>query len=175
MKPLIDEVWGDIPGYVGMYQASTSGRVRSCSRYVFRRGRCGELHALYRPAKLLTPKKRGEYLAVKLWRPDGGVFYSVHRIVAETFLGVLGDEVNHKDEDKYNNSLENLEWCDKSYNQRYSKGPTLIATRYEQQVIVKGVREMAKELGVGRSSIQRMLSGKCKSVKGWEVYYQIIN
>lgn len=169
------EIWKDVPGYEGMYQASNHGRIRSCSRYIFRRGRCGELHTLYRSARLLTPKKRGEYLAIKLWKPDGGIFHSVHRIVAETFLIVNGTEVNHKDEDKYNNHVGNLEWCDRSYNQRYSKGPELIAVGHGRYLVIKGVRETAKEIGISLCSVQRMLRGECKSVKGWEVSYQSLD
>lgn len=171
MKPLFEE-WADIEEHIGMYQVSNFGMVRSCSRYLFRLGRNGELHAYYRPAKLLTPKKRGEYLAVKLWNPSGGSYKSVHRLVASCFCEGEGTEVNHIDEDKYNNISTNLEWCSRSYNQVHSKGPTLRAIKGCEEVVVKGVRAMAKELGISLCSVQRMLRGDCKSVKGWEVTYQ---
>lgn len=169
MKP---ECWKDIPNYEGMYEASTYGRIRSCSRYVFRMGRCGELHTLYRPARMLTLKKRGEYLAVRLYKPDGGISHSVHRLVAQTFLGGVGDEVNHKDQNKHNNNLANLEWCDRSYNQTYSRGPNLVATNGKEVHHIKGVRATAELIGVSLCSVQRMMRGEYKSVKGWEVRHK---
>lgn len=65
----------------------------------------------------------GKYLQVSIVGDDGiKKTIKVHRLVASAFLPNLEEkrEVNHKDFDKTNNSVENLEWCDRSYNVRYN-------------------------------------------------------
>ena len=73
--------------------------------------------------KFLTPfKKSTGYYAVNLYNFNGEPkMFFVHRLVAEAFLENPNNynNINHKDEDKSNNSLSNLEWCDHSYNENY--------------------------------------------------------
>lgn len=59
---------------------------------------------------------------VNLWKDGEKSPKKVHRLIAETFLPNPEElsDVNHKDQDKYNNSLDNLEWCSRSYNIKYS-------------------------------------------------------
>lgn len=104
------EVWQDIPGYKGLYQASTLGRIRSF---------------YYNRVLKVSFDKRG-YLRVKLYKNGKGRTCLVHRLVAITFLqqfpkqaNVWRIEVNHKDENKANNRVENLEWCTSEYNAHY--------------------------------------------------------
>lgn len=62
------------------------------------------------------------YMTVSLWKNGKAKSISVHRIVAQTFIPNTNNysEVNHKDMNKCNNSIENLEWCDRKYNVKYS-------------------------------------------------------
>ena len=101
------EIWKDIPQFRGFYQVSNLGRVRSLDRYL--PGKLGSKHfvkgTILKPA--LTSRKEGRgYYRVAL----SGKFYLVHRLVWEAFNGPIpeGYEVNHIDEDKLNNRLENL-------------------------------------------------------------------
>ena len=119
------EEWKSIPGYEGLYEVSNLGRVRSLDRYV---KTCYEAYKLHK-GKILSPAKdKNGYLKVHLCYNGKHNIIRVHRLVAQAFLLNPDNlpEVNHKDEDKTNNSVDNLEWCDRSYNISYG-------TRTERQ------------------------------------------
>ena len=108
------EIWKDIAGYEGLYQVSNLGRVKSLERTV-RYGRG------YRtiPEKILkTNKKKCDYLKLNLWKEGKAKNHRVHRLVAQSFIHNPDNlpEVNHKDENKENNCVDNLEWCTSKYN-----------------------------------------------------------
>ena len=90
------EDWRDIKNYEGHYQVSRSGQVRSLKRGV----------QIMRPAV-----SRTGYWQVNLYRDGKVKHFYVHRLVAEAFIGHIaeGMEVNHKDGDKSNNDVSNLE------------------------------------------------------------------
>lgn len=95
------EVWKDIPGYEGLYQVSNTGKVKSMN---------------YRhtdvPRILVQANFRSGYKFVNIYNADKKRReYSVHRLVWEAFVGPIpeGMQINHKDENKTNNSLKNLE------------------------------------------------------------------
>ena len=106
---LKNEKWKDIEGYDGMYQVSSLGRVRSKK---------------YGRWKVLRPQKnRDGYLSVNLSKNSNQKRHSVHRLVAKAFIdndNTLNDQVNHRNEDKTDNRVTNLEWCDRSYNITYN-------------------------------------------------------
>lgn len=105
----MDEVWKDIEGYEGLYQVSNLGNVRSLNY-----GRTGEI-------KLLKQSTDCGYKRVMLYKDGERERYLVHRLVAMTFIPNPDDlpQVNHKDEDKSNNNVNNLEWCTGEYNMNY--------------------------------------------------------
>lgn len=112
------EVWKDIKDYEGLYQVSNLGRVKSLPRK-----RVTPTKGTYYSAeKILKPDITGHgYLQVTLCRDSKLKKCLIHRLVAQTFIPNLNDypEVNHKDENKINNVLENLEWCTSKYNANY--------------------------------------------------------
>ena len=113
---MTEEIWRPIVGYEGLYEVSSYGRVRSLDRYV--KGKSYRLHK----GKVLSPGKNSRgYLSAVLSYNGKHKAITVHRLVAETFLPNPDNlpEINHKDEDKTNNSVDNLEWCDRSYNNNY--------------------------------------------------------
>ena len=126
------EVWRDIIGYEGIYQVSNKGNVFSIERMV--QGReCGGI--------TLKPKHRRDgYLHVGLYRNGKMKNKLIHRLVLEAFVENPNNlpEVNHKDENKINNELSNLEWCDARYNNNYG-------TRIER--VSKKVRAVNVETG----------------------------
>jgi hypothetical protein len=113
----MSEVWRDIPGYVGLYQVSDQGRVKSLARIVHRPPK-GPYPLKERFIALITDTCG--YLRVGLHKDSRKTTKKVHRIVLMTFAPHVnqGDlHVNHKDGNKKNNCLENLEWCTVSENE----------------------------------------------------------
>lgn len=117
------EEWRDIPGHQGRYQVSSLGRTRSLDRVIhYADGRTGRFKG-----KVLS-EWRGSYgyRQVNLGRGRGKMY--VHRAVAEAFLGPQpeGAEcINHKDGDRYNNSVSNLEWSTYADNNRHARNTGL--------------------------------------------------
>ena len=128
-----DEVWRDVLGYDGRYQVSNKGNVRS----VTRKDSVGRKISgiILKPISL-----RDGYLYVSLCKNGKVKTKSIHRLVLEAFVENPNNlpEVNHKDENKINNELSNLEWCDARYNNNYG-------TRIER--VSKKVRAVNVETG----------------------------
>ena len=108
-------MWRAIPSYEGLYEVSTDGRIRSVDR-ISPHG-----HRL-KGKELKQISHSAGYLTVFLSKDGKPLPHLVHRLVAETFIDNpdgLGF-INHKDEDKHNNNVDNLEWCTKQYNNTYN-------------------------------------------------------
>ena len=125
------EIWKDIPDFEGLYQASDKGRVRSLDRVIWNKA-SNAFQSL--KGKMLKPVDNGDYWYVDLRNVDKNRRVSVHRLVAETFLrnSEKLEYVNHKDEDKRNNRLENLEWCTHSENTQHAYDTGLMEVDLEQ-------------------------------------------
>jgi hypothetical protein len=104
------EQWKDISGYEGRYRINEFGQVLTISKK-FPNGQ-------YKKA---TKDKDG-YLCVDLYKNGKRKHCKVHRLVAQEFIPMEKGKniVNHKDENKQNNFVENLEWCDVRYNNTYN-------------------------------------------------------
>lgn len=105
----------EIVGFEGKYAVSTNGDILSIPR-VISNGK-GEKKT---KAILLKPNQiTNGYLQVKLCDKQNTTCKLVHRLVAETYLpNIFGmPQINHKDGNKTNNNIDNLEWCDNSQNQ----------------------------------------------------------
>lgn len=152
----MNEVWRDIAGWEGLYQVSSEGRV-----YSTRSGRC-----------LKPATKDNGYQFFGLYRRQNATRAYVHRLVAAAFLpNPCGkSEVNHKDGDKTNNALNNLEWVTPSENQRHSRrvlgnwtGPPkkpVLCT--DTGVVYQSAHDAARALGVSQGSISNVCNGKQK-------------
>lgn len=113
-----DEIWKDIKGYEGYYQVSNKGRVKSISRKIVYKN--NDIH--YVNEKILTPCiNKSKYLQVSLYINNKDTKEYIHRLVAKTFISNPDNlpDINHIDENKANNCVENLEWCTKKYNNNY--------------------------------------------------------
>ena len=115
---MTEEIWKPVVGYEGLYEVSSYGRVRSLDKYVkYSNGRIN-LHK----GRILSPgKDTNGYLQVILTCNGKHKSIKVHRLIAQAFIPNPDNlpEVNHLDEDKTNNSVDNLEWCDRNYNLNY--------------------------------------------------------
>ena len=116
----------------------------------------------------------------------------LHRIIAQAFIVNPNNykEINHKDENPSNNSLQNLEWCDKKYNINYGTGnqrrsQTEIKTKkggkrvYQFDLennllkIWNNQLEIKKELGISQTNnISNCCNGKRKSAYGYKWRYE---
>ena len=130
------EEWKSIPGYEGLYEVSSYGRVKSLEiSYIRKNGIMDQKSEM-----ILSPKNNGTgYFTVCLYKNKIHKYYLIHRLVAEAFLPNPDNlpEVNHKDEDKSNNRVDNLEWCDRKYNLNY-KG---VLKRRSQRMKENGIYE----------------------------------
>lgn len=111
------EIWKDIPGYEGLYQASNLGRIRSIDRLVNNTVGLKQMKG-----RILKPIN-GKYLKVGLSKNGIQKPIRIHRLVALTFIQNPNNYpyVNHKDENKHNNCVDNLEWCTNLYNIYYGE------------------------------------------------------
>ena len=102
------EEWKPIPGYDGKYEVSSYGRVKS--------------YKYNSDGRILSPGNNGSgYYFVYLCKDGKAKQRTIHRLVAEAFIPNPSNflEINHKDEDKGNNHVTNLEWCSRGYNLAY--------------------------------------------------------
>lgn len=108
-----EEIWKDIPEYKGYYQASNLGRIKSLDREISR-VRNGKQHRYFRPGRILSPTIEGcgYYQVLITIKGIEHRHKKVHRLVASAFIeNPLNKKcVNHKDGNKGNNGLDNLEW-----------------------------------------------------------------
>lgn len=128
----MEEIWIPVVGFEGLYEVSSLGRVRSLDRV----GKNGEnSYSLYK-GRILNPAKGGiGYFYVHLSKDNIKTNKYIHRLVAEAFLKNPDNlpQVNHKDENKLNNCVENLEWCTAKYNIEYSGNvKKMVKVRAEQ-------------------------------------------
>lgn len=158
------EEFRDIPGYEGMYEVSNLGRVR-------------------RNGKILKPSKNrtdGGYLQVVLYKNGTSKTFTIHRLVAYAFIPNPQNlpQINHKDEDKTNNAVDNLEWCDHKYNINYGTRNKKAAISLSKPILQydktgnfirewPGVRKAEEETGIYNSDISRCCSGKLKTAGGY--------
>lgn len=115
----IKEEWRDIKGFEGLYMVSNLGRVKSLSRVIT------EINGKKRVSKekiLKSKRISSGYRAVILYKDRKEKTMYIHRLVAQAFLQNNNNytDVNHKDGNKENNILSNLEWVTRSYNIKHA-------------------------------------------------------
>lgn len=160
---MTEEIWKDIEGYEG-YQISNIGRVRRNDRL------------------LKTIKYNTGYLRTGLCKDGKQKLYYVHRLVAKAFIPNPDNlpQVNHKDEDKTNNRVDNLEWCDAKYNMNYGTRNERVGNLYSKHILAikdgkiekyyKSTREAQKD-GYNNSLTTRCCNNKIKEAYGYKWQY----
>lgn len=123
-KNYINEEWKPIKGYEGLYEISNYGRVKSLERIIPMPQGMKNSQLRKIKSKLRKQCIRGMYKCVHLYKDGKCEKYSVHRLVATAFIPNPNNYpcVNHKDENKLNNHVDNLEWCSYGYNNSYGNG-----------------------------------------------------
>ena len=179
------EEWRDIEDYKGKYQVSNIGRVKSLERTIW----TGKGYYKTLPERILKLRKRKDgYLQIKLYKDGAEKVYLVHRLVSEAFIPNPNNlpEINHKDENKQNNCVDNLEWCSRSYNNRYNgrakKAGKKLAEKLSKPVYSiskesglitywKSATVASRQIGISQSNICNCLKGKRKSTGGFYWIY----
>ena len=168
------EIWKDIEDYEGRYQVSNMGNAKSLN---YRRTGKERI--------LKTRKTSDGYLLVTLYKDGKMKTYYVHRLVATAFCenpeGYT--EINHIDQDKTNNKVDNLEFCSRSYNINYGTRNKRIAEKLGKPVIAIDKRtglilefpsalEAERETGIANGSIIQCCKGKRNSAGGFYWMYK---
>lgn len=165
----MEEIWKDIEGYEGLYQVSNLGRVKSLNYHRTRK------------EQLLKPTKSNRgYFKVYLNKNGKMKTFNVHRLVAQAFIENPNNYpcVNHKDENKINNIVDNLEYCTVAYNNVYGTRVDRVNESRSKPIycletdkIYKSIKECAKELNLHYSAIIYVLKGKYKHTGGYTFRY----
>lgn len=170
------EIWKSHHEYAGI-EVSTLGRVRTLDRVV-----SSEKRTQFFKGRILKPSsEKGGYLKVGVKVDGKWTQKKVHRLVAQTFIPNPENlpEVNHKDCNRKNNNVENLEWCTHSYNRQYREKYGVSQTEalghpvFAINLATLGVShfrsqaEAGRVLGVFNQSISNVIKGKIKQAGGY--------
>ena len=151
----------DIAGYEGRYAVTSCGKVWS-----------------YKSKRFLKPNTvRGGYMQVKLYKDNEEKDYYIHRLVSEAYIPNPDNlpQINHRDENKANNCIQNLEWCDAKYNANYGTRNDKVASSNKKPVLQfsldgEFIREWECANDVGKevsSNICHCLKGRQKTALGY--------
>ena len=117
------------------------------------------------------------YKIINLYNNGKGKTHSVHRLVAETHLPNPDNlpEVNHIDEDKTNNNVDNLEWCTHAYNIEYSHAKSYIVenVRTGERQTICNLTAFCRQLGLNIKCLNHTLTGRQKHHKGYKIIERI--
>lgn len=171
------EIWKDIPRYDGLYQASTHGRIKSLDRKDCRGNR---IKGTIMKSRLINSGYYMIHLRDKNGKRKGEL---VHRLIAETFIDNPNNykQVNHIDENKKNNYVENLQWVTPKQNTNYGTGILRANIKKSKPVVmlsdlgdILGIffsaTDAARKTNIAQGSITNVCLGKNKHAGGfcWE-------
>lgn len=174
----MSEIWKDVIGYKGLYQVSNLGNVKSIVGIrLDKRGRFYKM-----PVKILKPQwDRGGYFHVSLYKNKKVSHKLIHKLVLEAFVSPCptGYYGNHKDGNRTNNNLDNLEWCtpgennlhafrvlkrkpvcvsgEKNWNAKITNGDVMLARQLRKSGFT--YQQIADKLGIVKSHAKRVVDG----------------
>lgn len=172
------EIWRDVVNYEGLYQVSNFGNVKALGN--------GKTHNKH--VHLLKQYTSYGYKRVGLCK-DGKVnYFQVHTLVGKAFIKNENNllYINHKDENKSNNHVENLEWCDIKYNCNYGTRNIRVANAHSKRVYqyskdktklintYKSLSEAERQTKIQHSHISECCNGKLEHIGGFYWSYNIL-
>jgi hypothetical protein len=184
-----NEIWKQIKDFEELYEVSNLGRVRSLGSTF--KGGYGQV--IRKPGKELAKIKASNgYPKAHLWHNQKAKLLSIHRLVAETFIPNPDNlpHVNHKDGNKENNHVENLEWCTPAENNRHAIDNNLIKNAKGRdmsaafkRIVMKdllgstiktfeSLKHASKETGIAASNISMCAKGRLKRAGNYVWEYE---
>ena len=168
------ETWIDVKGYEGYYQISTMGRVKSLERTVI--GKDGRRYSI--EGQMMKNQKDKKGYEVVVFRKNGSVkSQKVHRLVASAFIKNIKNkpQVNHIDEVKTNNNVNNLEWVTAKENTHHGTkiartSKPVVQIEEKTQKVIKtfpSVSSASKELGFSAGNIAQCARGERPRMYGY--------
>ena len=158
----MQEIWKDIKGYEGIYQISNLGKIKSLDRKDYANRNLKGVMLKFGLCK--------GYYTVVLSKCGEQKQFRVNRLVAENFIKNLNNysDVNHIDENKINNRVDNLEWCTRKYNNSYGTRLKRISKKSSVS-LSKKVYQYDKELNLikewlGTREIERNTGYRCQNI-----------
>lgn len=169
--PDVDEIIKDIEGFEGYYQITSKGRVISLGKKSNHKS----------SIELSTKTDKYGYKRVVLQKNKSRHHVQVHRLVAEAFIEKIfnKDIVNHKDSNRANNCVENLEWVDAYGNYLHSPynkseiSVIAVCKETKEEFRYKSLMDASRDLNINQGNITNCLKGRCKSVGGF--YWRVEN
>ena len=152
------EIWKDVQNYEGLYQVSNLGRVKSLPR-----------NGTVLNERILKPSAdRYGYKQVILSKNNNHKPFKVHRLVANSFLLNKNNFpcINHKDENKENNKVDNLEWCSYSYNNAYNGRAKKVAKNKQKKVLCVELNIVFESLAEAEKKTKISAGNICSCCKG---------
>ena len=176
LEDLEGEVWKDIHGYTGLYMISNYGRVKALEKHVH----IGNYKHKYKEIIKREYFVRNGYLCVHLSKERKRKAFYVHRLVALAFLKNQSNlpQINHKNEIKTDNYVDNLEFCDSKYNsnygthiERYSSKQRIQVSAYDflgnKMRTFRSFSEASSVLNIPESNISQAVCGKYETAGGY--------
>lgn len=172
-----EEIWKTYPEY-SFIEASNLGRVRTKDHYVIRK----DGRKQFVKGHILKQLDNGHgYMRVQFGVGCKKVDRYVHRIIASAFIPNPDNlpQVNHKDNNRANNVVGNLEWCSRQYNETYKKnfgtsqtqlfGKQVFAVNLETGKVLrfKSQGGAARQLGISDGGVNRALKGQLRQAGGY--------
>lgn len=189
------EIWKEIEGYENLYEISNLGRIRSLGRICNTKGGATQKK---RPRILTQEISIHGYCRIRLYDSNGNCkHHAVHRLVASTFIGPIpeGMQINHINEIKTDNRVENLEICTPKQNCNYGTrnarlSKAITGKKHTEETKAKlslihsvpviqettlgvyvqwfrSMREASRKTGICESNIGACVSGKRKTAGGY--------
>ena len=183
------EIWEDIKGYEGLYQISNLGKIKSLDHVVKTSNKYKATGSRMVKGKMLKCSfDKDGYLTISLSKNNIVKTKRIHKLVAETFIINLHNLpiINHKDENKQNNYVDNLEWCTHQYNTNYNNMPFKRAENRRKKVLQydkngnlikkwNSMTEASKHYNISRSNISLCCLRKRKTAGGfiWKYFDEL--
>lgn len=153
------EIWKPIPEFES-YKISTYGRVKNPYGKILAQG---SNKKGYKHVYLNNETKKHKHSFV-------------HRLVAFAFIPNPNNlpQINHKDKKCDNNHVENLEWCDNTYNQRYSNAKQIVQYDINGNLLKfwNAISDIQKELGIPSTNVSKCCKAKIKTINGFIFLYK---